>query len=85
MPALLYRSKSFRRFDESTNHKHLTDFIEQDNVKVLSTAAAQLFISAPQACSKWFKSSTGTLCFFKDFTQKRTYYFRLYSIMVKFN
>ncbi|CAF0713639.1 unnamed protein product [Brachionus calyciflorus] len=77
MPAL-YRSKSFRRVEE--NNTFLTDFLEKNNLKVLATAAAQLFISAPHL-DKWFKSSTGTICFLKNFTNKGSYYFRLYSLM----
>ena len=74
-----YRSKSVRRFEDENNH--LTNFIEKDNIKVLATAAIQLFISAPQI-EKWFKSSTGTICFLKDFNRKSTYFYRLYSLMV---
>ena len=56
--------------------------IEQiKNQKVLATAAVQLFISTPQL-DKWFKSSTGTLCFLKDFSRKNIYIYRLYSLMV---
>ncbi|RNA22938.1 wiskott-Aldrich syndrome [Brachionus plicatilis] len=58
----------------------LTDFLEKDNFKVLATAAAQLFISAPHL-DKWFKSSTGTICFLKNFSHKNSFFFRLYSLM----
>jgi hypothetical protein len=51
------------------------------NQKVLATASVQLFISTPQL-DKWFKSSTGTLCFLKDFSRKNYYFYRLYSLMV---
>ena len=78
MPAL-YRSKSVRRFDEV--NCRITSIIEKDNNKVLATAAVQLFISTPQL-EKWFKSSTGTICFLKDLTRKNFFYFRLYSLMV---
>lgn len=78
MPAL-YRSRSYRRPDDKDSP--LTDFLEKDNFKVLTTAAAQLFISAPHL-DKWFKSSTGTICFLKNFSHKNSFYFRLYSLMV---
>lgn len=78
MPAL-YRSRSYRRPDDKDSL--LTDFLEKDNFKVLTTAAAQLFISAPHL-DKWFKSSTGTICFLKNFSHKNSFYFRLYSLMV---
>lgn len=73
-----YRSKSVRRFDET--NCQITNIIEKDNIKVLVAASVQLFISTPQL-EKWFKSSTGTICFLKDLNRKSWYYFRLYSLM----
>ena len=47
---------------------------------MLAAASIQLFISTQQL-EKWFKSSTGTVCFMKDISCKSSFSFRLYSLM----
>jgi hypothetical protein len=68
-----------RRFNEA--NCRLTSLIENHSTKILAAASIQLFVSTHQL-EKWFKSSTGTLCFLKDINRKSVYYFRLYSLMV---
>jgi hypothetical protein len=79
MTSSAYRSRSVTKKHE-TDNSSLADFIERDNRKILSAGSVQLFISTPQL-DKWFKSSTGTVCFIKDGTKKSSYYFSLYSLM----
>ena len=86
---VLYRSRSVRRYDENANQltsiiendnikvkikllKFEKNFLKF-NLKVLATASVQLFISTPNL-DKWFKSSTGTLCFLKDFQRKNFFF-----------
>ncbi len=76
---LLYRSRSLRRFNEANSR--LASIIENHTTKIVAAASIQLFVSTHQL-EKWFKSSTGTLCFLKDINLQSVYYFRLYSLMV---
>jgi hypothetical protein len=50
-------------------------------VKTLATAAIQLWLSQKPNHTTWTKTYTGIICFVKDYT-KKSYFFRLYSLMV---
>ena len=47
----------------------------------LATSVAQLYIASPESRNKWSKKTTGVVCFVKD-NAKRSYFIRIYSIVV---